>query len=139
MHQESTPIHIAKMDVIMAADINNEAMQLEMAGNYVEAEKKFVQALRMKEESDYSTPINIALSQNALAELYLKMGKLDEAQDLLEKAFAVRSGKVPYQVFDGSLIFVKKRSRSRFCCFESCSCRTISTRTRENICYRTIC
>lgn len=78
---------------MMAAEINNEALALEETGNYQEAEKKYLQSLKMKEKSPHSSPIGVALSQNGLAELYLKMGKLHQAQNLLEKAYAARSGK----------------------------------------------
>jgi hypothetical protein len=40
----------------------------------------------------------VALTKNALGELYLKMGKVDEGLQMLEEAECVRSSKIPLAV-----------------------------------------
>lgn len=82
------------MEIFAASDLNNEAIRLEQAGDYVGAEKKHLEALELKKKSALGTHIGEALTENGLGELYLKMGKLDEAQKLLESAYQTRSRKL---------------------------------------------
>lgn len=79
------------MDIIVASDLNNEALQLESAGDFINAEKKHLQALALKKKS--AKPIGVALTENGLGELYLKMGKVDEAEKMLSSAYQARSRK----------------------------------------------
>ncbi|TVY32501.1 hypothetical protein LSUB1_G007756 [Lachnellula subtilissima] len=78
------------MNIILAAPLNNQAIQLEGAGNYVGAETKHLEALEMKLAGPLENPVAVAITRNGLGELYIKMGKLDEAQEQLEKAAFVR-------------------------------------------------
>lgn len=78
---------------IIAAELNNKALGLYQQGKYTEAEYYYKQALelRLKNISDPCVPPqSIALSQNALGELYLSMGRLDEAEKLLHSAASYR-------------------------------------------------
>ncbi|KAG4080217.1 hypothetical protein HA402_008288 [Bradysia odoriphaga] len=79
------------MDMFVASGLNNEALRLESDGNYAGAEKKHLEALDIKMNSPYGNPIGRALTQNGLGELYMKMGKLDQAQEMLEAAYKARS------------------------------------------------
>lgn len=81
------------MDIIEAANLNNEALGLEAAGDYDGAEKRHLMALELKKNSVYAKPTIIAVTENGLGELYLKMGKLDQAQKMLESAYQTRSRK----------------------------------------------
>lgn len=67
-------------------------MALERSGNLAGAEAKYIAALEAKIKGAGVNSSQAALSSNALGELYLKMGKLEEAKDLLEHAEKVRSG-----------------------------------------------
>ncbi|TVY27166.1 hypothetical protein LHYA1_G004691 [Lachnellula hyalina] len=74
------------MNIILAAPLNNQAIQLERAGNYVGAEAKYLEALEIKLAGPVEHLVSVAITRNGLGELYIKMGKLDEAQEQLEKA-----------------------------------------------------
>jgi len=89
----STPLHKKKasqprsfaphntitMDTFFAIDLNNEAIQLERAGKFPEAEAKYLEALRMKLRDPNPNYISIGVTQNALGELYLLMAELEKA------------------------------------------------------------
>ena len=79
-----------------AVSLNNEALQLEEMGDFAGAEKKHLEALRMKIIGSGEDSIPVALTKNGLGELYLKMGELDKAQKMLEESYAVRSSKSVY-------------------------------------------
>lgn len=81
------------MDLFVASELNNEAIRLEQAGDYDGAEKKHLEALELKKKAVLGNHIGIALTQNGLGELYLKMGKLDEAQKMLDSAYHARACK----------------------------------------------
>lgn len=89
----STTPHIhGPIAVMQAADLNNSAMHLMRLGDLIGAETAFREALKLKIKGAGLESSQAALSSNALGELYLKMGKLEEAQELLEHAERVRSG-----------------------------------------------
>lgn len=81
------------MDIIEAANLNNEAIALEAAGDYDGAEKKHLLALELKRNSACAKPHITAITENGLRELYLKMGKLDQAEKLLRSAYCGRNSK----------------------------------------------
>ncbi|XP_037025187.1 uncharacterized protein LOC119066695 [Bradysia coprophila] len=87
---EMTTEQLEFMEIMIASDINNDALLLEKAGKHEEAEVKYLEALRMKEQCSRATALGVALTQNALGELYMKMGRLDEAYELLQKAYQAR-------------------------------------------------
>ncbi|TVY40418.1 hypothetical protein LOCC1_G005874 [Lachnellula occidentalis] len=78
------------MEFMLAAPLNNQAIQLERAGNFVGAEALHLEALELKLSSSIDNPIAVAITRNGLGELYTKMGRLDEAQEQLELAAAAR-------------------------------------------------
>lgn len=86
---------------MQASALNNEANGLEMSGDYDGAEKKFLESLNLKVAAVGQDSIQVALSRNALGELYLKMDRLDDAQQMLEDADRVRSRKSTF-LFDKS-------------------------------------
>ncbi|KAJ8067407.1 hypothetical protein OCU04_004757 [Sclerotinia nivalis] len=80
------------MAVMKAAQLNNQANQLEASGDLAGAEKLFLESLRLKIKGTGEDSIQTALSKNALGELYMKMeGKWEDAKKLLEDADRVRS------------------------------------------------
>ncbi|EDO02553.1 predicted protein [Sclerotinia sclerotiorum 1980 UF-70] len=77
--------------LMKAAQLNNQANQLEASGDFTGAEKLFLQSLQLKIESTGDESIQSALSKNALGELYLKMeGRWEDVRRFLEGADAVR-------------------------------------------------
>lgn len=75
----------------MAAGISNEAHALQRAGNYVGAEAKFLEALELKIRGSGNESSPTAMTRNGLGELYLTMGKMNEALEQLSEAERVRS------------------------------------------------
>jgi tetratricopeptide (TPR) repeat protein len=80
--------------IMDAVNLNNEAIQLEQMGSFEEAEKKYLESLALKKRATGENSTGVALTKNALGELYMKMGRLDEAQALLEHAEQIRSGEL---------------------------------------------
>ncbi|KAJ7286054.1 hypothetical protein C8J57DRAFT_656404 [Mycena rebaudengoi] len=83
------------MEGMGAVELNNRALQLQNRGDYAGAEQLHQQAITIKEQSFGTTHISTAISYNALAEVQLLMGKLNEAQANCQKALDVRSGAGP--------------------------------------------
>lgn len=79
------------MSLHTAANLNNEANMLESAGDFAGAEKKHLKALQMKIAASGDQSIHVGLTKNGLGELYLTMGRLDEAQAMLEAADSIRT------------------------------------------------
>ncbi|KAH8593513.1 hypothetical protein B0O99DRAFT_627390 [Bisporella sp. PMI_857] len=86
-------------NIFGAADLNNAANKLERSGDYLGAERKHLQALAMKIKATNENSTGVALTKNALGELYMKMNRLDEAQAMLEAAAAIRG---PDRNFDSA-------------------------------------
>ncbi|KAN0106357.1 hypothetical protein V8E51_009233 [Hyaloscypha variabilis] len=80
------------MNTFFAVDLNNEAIQLERAGKFPEAEAKYLEALRMKLGDPNPNYTSIGVTQNALGELYLLMAELEKAEEMLQAAACSRSG-----------------------------------------------
>ena len=66
--------------------IKNEAQALERSGDLAGADRKHLEALRMKITASGENLIHVGLTKNALDELYLDIGRLDEAKMMLEAA-----------------------------------------------------
>jgi len=62
-----------------AITLNNEAGFLSQKGNLAGAEEKHLEALAIRIQSLGEDSIGVALTKNALGELYLEMGRLDDA------------------------------------------------------------
>ncbi|KAG2044845.1 hypothetical protein BDR03DRAFT_937357 [Suillus americanus] len=78
------------MAVSQAAEINNQALSLSRQGNYAGAEDLHLQALHLKLGAVGENNLATAMTRNALGELYLKMGKITDAEEQLKKAVSVR-------------------------------------------------
>ncbi|KUJ22048.1 uncharacterized protein LY89DRAFT_681383 [Mollisia scopiformis] len=79
------------MGVFQASAHTSEANRLQAVGNHKGAEQKHLEALGMKISAAGEDSVPVALTKNALGELYLTMGELDKAQTMLEAADVIRS------------------------------------------------
>jgi tetratricopeptide (TPR) repeat protein len=84
--------------ITSAVQLNNEAGRLERMGDLNSAEKKYLEALGIKTRVMGEKSTGVALTKNGLGELYMTMGKLNDAQKMLEDAAAIRSGEYPIQI-----------------------------------------
>lgn len=85
------------MEMFQACGLNNEALRLENEGDYEAAEKKHLAALKLKRKAKSET--GVALTQNALGELYMKMGKLEKAQEMLQSSYEARGRKYHFNIY----------------------------------------
>ncbi|KAG2154852.1 hypothetical protein DEU56DRAFT_770789 [Suillus clintonianus] len=88
MHVHSDPV--SGMVVSQAAMINNQALSLSRQGDYAGSEDLHLQALDLKLSAVGENDPMTAISRNALGELYLKMGRITDAEEQLRKAISVR-------------------------------------------------
>ncbi|KAG1757564.1 hypothetical protein EDB19DRAFT_1657979 [Suillus lakei] len=88
IHFHSNPA--AGLDVSQAAIINNQALSLSRQGDYAGAEGLHLQALDLKLSAVGENDLTTAITRNALGELYLKMGRITDAEEQLKKAVSVR-------------------------------------------------
>ncbi|KAG9219669.1 hypothetical protein CCMSSC00406_0006009 [Pleurotus cornucopiae] len=98
---QTNPSPIAAAATMEGIQLNNQALQAERMGNLQEAERLHLRAVEIKEQGVGPNAVTTALSRNGLGELYLKMGRLDEAEDNLNKALEVRKGAGP--AFDAAV------------------------------------
>ncbi|TDL28422.1 hypothetical protein BD410DRAFT_780921 [Rickenella mellea] len=84
----ASPNNIHGMD---AVQLNNQALTLDRRGDYAGAEKLHKQAVAIKESSFGLDSLQTAISLNALGEVQLKLGKLDDAEANLRKAVSIRN------------------------------------------------
>lgn len=81
--------------------LNNLALQAEQSGDLVRAENLHLEALAIKEMGLGPNSLSTAISQNALGELYITLGRLDDAETYLRKAIAIRNHAGP--AFDAAV------------------------------------
>ncbi|KAG9219668.1 hypothetical protein CCMSSC00406_0006010 [Pleurotus cornucopiae] len=89
------PSPSSAMATFEGIDLNNQAYQAKLRGDFPEAERLYLSAIDVKERHLGPNAITTALSRNALGEVYLQMGKMEEAEDNLTKVLAVRSAGGP--------------------------------------------
>lgn len=75
--------------------LNNEALKLSDQGDLEGAERLHLRAIELKERGLGQNSITLALSRNALGELYMRMNKYAEAEVLLKAAIDVRERSGP--------------------------------------------
>ncbi|OJT04665.1 hypothetical protein TRAPUB_4459 [Trametes pubescens] len=83
------------MSLTSGVGLNNQALQLERQGDLQAAERVHLQAIQVKEAGLGTDHFTTAVSYNGLGELYLKMDRLDEAEEYLNKALRIRSHSGP--------------------------------------------
>ncbi|KAL0951204.1 hypothetical protein HGRIS_007930 [Hohenbuehelia grisea] len=89
------PGPLASAAVMQGSDLQNRGLQAEKDGDFEEAEQLYLQAIQIREQGLGSDSVTTALTRNALGELYLKMGRLDDAETNLNLALGVRSTSGP--------------------------------------------
>lgn len=85
------------------SELNNAALALRKAGDLKGAERLDLQAIRVKEAGLGKDHISTAISYNSLGEVYIRMGKLDEAEPYLLRALEVRRVDGPKSDLAGTL------------------------------------
>ncbi|KAF7791878.1 hypothetical protein EIP86_002902 [Pleurotus ostreatoroseus] len=72
-----------------ASALNNKGRSLYNQGKYVEAEEMYKQSLDVKLRHLGPNTHTVAIAYNALGEVYIKLGRLDEAEAHLKKAIPI--------------------------------------------------
>ncbi|KAF8898753.1 hypothetical protein BD779DRAFT_1485395 [Infundibulicybe gibba] len=80
--------------------LNSEALLAERNGDLALAERLHLQAIEVKEGGPDKA--SLAISRNALGELYIKLNRLTEAEDNLRKAIDIRSS-IASQAYDAAV------------------------------------
>ncbi|KAH9898374.1 hypothetical protein C8Q73DRAFT_640977 [Cubamyces lactineus] len=75
--------------------LQNRALHLERQGDLAGVEQAFLEAIQLKDAGVGPDHITTAVSCNGLGELYLKMGRLDQAEHYLDRALRVRISNGP--------------------------------------------
>ncbi|EGG09604.1 uncharacterized protein MELLADRAFT_61077 [Melampsora larici-populina 98AG31] len=76
--------------VPLNCNLQNQAVQLHKDGQYEKEEVALLNALERKIATSGAQSHTVALTKNSLGELYIDMGRLNEAQKFLEEAEIVR-------------------------------------------------
>ena len=99
VHYHTSPM--TSLPVAQASRLDKQALTLSNQGNHTGAEQLHRQALQMKLDAVGESNTTTAVTRNALGELYLKMGRLDEAEEQLRRAVVVRT--TSGNVFDAAV------------------------------------
>ncbi|KDQ63533.1 hypothetical protein JAAARDRAFT_75870 [Jaapia argillacea MUCL 33604] len=78
---------------MQGTSLNNQALQLDREGDLEGALRLHLQALDVKERGYGPDHTATAITRNALGELYMRMGKLDEAEENLKIAIRIRDNR----------------------------------------------
>ncbi|KAI0309168.1 hypothetical protein OF83DRAFT_1179943 [Amylostereum chailletii] len=74
-----------------ASRMQNEAMALEARGDLAGAERLILRAIEIRNQAFGAGNNYVAINQNSLGEIYIKMGRLDEAESVLKSALETRT------------------------------------------------
>uniref|UniRef100_A0A8H8CRP7 MalT-like TPR region domain-containing protein n=1 Tax=Psilocybe cubensis TaxID=181762 RepID=A0A8H8CRP7_PSICU len=74
-----------------AKQLNNQALMAEQRGDLFSAEQLHLEAIVLKERILGVDHLATAISYNGLAVVYLKLRRLDEAENYLSKAVRIRN------------------------------------------------
>lgn len=85
------PSHTAALATLNGTDLNNLAFQAKLRGDFQEAERIYLLAIEVKERYLEPNSTITAISQNMLGEVYIKMGKIEEAERQLKRAMTARN------------------------------------------------
>lgn len=99
IHIDQSPEYTSA--ILEGSNLNNQALEAERNGDLLAAEQFHLRALELKERHLGPDAVSTALTKNALGELYIKLGKLDEAEGHLKKAVDIRSTAEP--AFDAAV------------------------------------
>ncbi|TFY67438.1 hypothetical protein EVG20_g3943 [Dentipellis fragilis] len=73
------------------SSLHNQGYAFEAHGDFAKAEAAYLRAIDVKERGFGPGNTSTAVSQNALGELYIKMDKLSEAEEMLLRALKIRN------------------------------------------------
>ncbi|VDB99656.1 unnamed protein product [Peniophora sp. CBMAI 1063] len=77
-----------------ATRLQNEGIALEEMGDYAGAEQRFLRAIEIRNQAYGPGNNYVAVNLNSLGELYLKQGRLDEAEPILLEALDARENRL---------------------------------------------
>ncbi|KZV71338.1 hypothetical protein PENSPDRAFT_751888 [Peniophora sp. CONT] len=77
-----------------ATRLQNEGIALERMGDYAGAEQRFLRAIEIRNQAYGPGNNYVAINQNSLGELYLKQGRLDDAESVLLEALDARENRL---------------------------------------------
>lgn len=102
-HLQTTmnPSAAATSAILRGSQLNNQALEAERDGDLLRAESLHLEAIAIKEKGVDPDAVSTALSRNALGELYIKLGRVDDAEVNLKKAVAIRNHAGP--AFDAAV------------------------------------
>lgn len=95
------PSAAATSAILRGSQLNNQALEAERDGDLLRAESLHLEAIAIKEKGVDPDAVSTALSRNALGELYIKLGRVDDAEVNLKKAVAIRNHAGP--AFDAAV------------------------------------
>jgi tetratricopeptide (TPR) repeat protein len=84
-------------------NLNEQALQLSGRGDLHGAVRLHLQAIELKERRLGEDSVSVAISRNALGELYVRMGKYEDAEANLKKAVTIRNAAGPTHAFDAAV------------------------------------
>ena len=90
MNIQVNPTAMQAVATAEATRLQNEALALERMGDYAGAEQRYLRAIEIRNQAFGPGNNYVAINQNSLGELYLKQGRLDEAEELLLEALDTR-------------------------------------------------
>ncbi|KAI0068207.1 hypothetical protein BV25DRAFT_1987024 [Artomyces pyxidatus] len=74
-----------------APRLQNEAQMRERQGDFAAAERLYLRAIEIRNEAFGPGNSYVAINQNSLGELYIKINRLDDAEAMLNQAMAIRT------------------------------------------------
>ncbi|KAA1471499.1 hypothetical protein DENSPDRAFT_837502 [Dentipellis sp. KUC8613] len=73
------------------SSLHNQGYAFEARGDFAKAESAYLRAIEVKESGFGPGNKSTAVSQNTLGELYIKMDRLSEAEEMLQRALKIRN------------------------------------------------
>lgn len=93
--QDSQEAAKNSMAALFGVFAQNDGVANERAGDFAAAEEAYLEAISSKERSNGVHSFAVAYSKDSLGALYLKMGRLDDAQRVLEDAERIYGSTLP--------------------------------------------
>lgn len=94
MNLQINPNAMQAVGTAEATRLQNEGIALERLGDYAGAEQRFLRAIEIRNQAYGPDNTYVAINQNSLGELYLKQGRLDEAEPILLEALDARENRL---------------------------------------------
>ena len=94
MNIQVNPNAMQAVGTTEATRLQNEGVALERMGDYAGAEQRFLRAIEIRNQAFGPGNNYVAINLNSLGELYLKQGRLDDAESVLLEAFDARENRL---------------------------------------------